>query len=134
MFNAKKAVSAIMRRIPIFKLVASGSMANSVANQWFYTTLQFTVPAGHTYLVRVNAGYNTGKPIGLGLHNSTTVSAATGAPIMAVEGSYTSYSPVWLVNEGTYYVFCKRAGSSGSNKNNYLVHALDFKISGGGTA
>lgn len=134
MFNAKKMLSALARKVPIYKEVASGSMANSVANQWFYTNLNFTVPAGHTYLVRASAGFSMGKPIGLGIHNATTIPTALGAPSFVHEESYVSFSPCWMVPTGTWYLFCKRSGSSGSYSNAYSIYALDLKISGGGTA
>lgn len=115
-----------VNKLPTFKNVVSGSCANTVANEWFYTTLSFTVPVGHIYLVYVSVGYNMGKPIGIGLHSSTTISSAIGAPEYTHEASYVGQSPAWLLSPGTYYLFCKRNGSSGSYTNSYAISAIDF--------
>lgn len=120
--------SSGQKSVPTFKIIANQSVANTEANQWFYTTISFTVPAGHYYLTYVNVGYNAGKPIGIGIHNSSTIESVLGAPIFCHENSYVGGSPAWLLSPGTYYLFCKRAGSSGSYKNNYVISALDFDL------
>lgn len=114
--------------IPTFKTITTGNYANTEANAWFYTDISFTVPAGHVYLVKAVVGYTAGKPIGVGLHTATTISSAVGVPYFSYESTCVTQSPTWLLQEGTYYLFCKRSGSSGSYTNAYVVSGLDFTL------
>ena len=128
MLNLKKILYKLTQRMPIYKTIAQGACANSVVNTWFYTSVSFTVPAGHAYLVKASVQYLAGKPIGVGIHTANTIESVIDAPYYSFEASYVSVSPTWLLQEGTYYLFCKRSGSSGSYTNNYVVSGIDFVI------
>lgn len=128
MLNLKKILYKLTQRVPMYKTIAQGACVNSVANTWFYTNISFTVPAGHAYLVKAAVQYQAGKPIGVGIHTANAIESVIDAPYYSHEASYVSQSPTWLLQEGTYYLFCKRNASSGDYTNNYVVSGIDFVI------
>lgn len=106
--------------------IVNSTYSTTTANAWSYTGLSFTVPTGHVYVARINTSYTNGKPIGIGVHTSTSLTTAITAPIHNIENSLGIQNVTCLLTASTYYVWSKRAGTG---SNTYRVDALDFDIS-----
>lgn len=104
----------------------TGTYKATTANTWEYTGKSFTVPSGHMYLVKLQLGWASGKPIGVGVHTSTNVSGFPSWHFADSEGVYNA--PVFLLYAGTYYLFEKRA-TVPSLTNTYWINAIDFLLS-----
>lgn len=105
--------------------INGSTYSHSTANAWQVTNLSFTVPEGHIYIVEVFCSYTNGKPYGIGLHNSSTLSQS--APLMSTEETVAKYVTrgTFFVRPGTWYI-CTLRASTGSNT--YSVYGLDFTI------
>lgn len=105
--------------------IVSDTYTTAAANTWEYTGKSFQVPANHVYLVRITAGWSSGRPTGIGVHTATSLGSYT-APSYNYESSAIGSNLTMLLGAGTYYVWAKRAGTG---SNNYTVTAFDFDIS-----
>lgn len=113
-------------------LYSGATFANNAAETWAYTGMSVTVPSGHYYLLQIYALWNNGKPTGVGLHTSTSLTSpySYGAPVMnqtcAISGASAGIG-TFLVNPGTWYIFEKQATAS-TNNNTYYVRGIDFPV------
>ena len=111
------------------KIFINGQFQATAANTWQYTGLSITVPSGHNYIVEMLPGYSTGRPIGIGLNDSQTISGAHNAPIYRAEalrtGESVVRSPFFLLTPGTWYLFDKRE-SVPTTKNSFVVRGYDL--------
>lgn len=101
----------------------------STANTWTYTGISFTVPTNHLWIVRISESYTWGKPKGIGLHTSSSLSSWATAPYMAsyIETGVETLSCVLVPN--TYHIYTYRDSTIASgNTNNYSIFGLDFQI------
>lgn len=110
--------------------VSSHSFKGTVANAWEYIGASFTVPAGHIYVVQLQTNFASGKPLGIGLNSSTSISSAYGFPDLTCCESANGCNRGTAVLSGgtngmTYYVFCKRAAVP-STANIHTVAGLDI--------
>lgn len=104
-----------------------GSFKNTAANAWQYTNLSFTVPNGHFYSIRIGAGWNSGRPTGIGVNYGTT-SLAGDIPAYSNENTNGVYSmSADMLGPGTYYIFDKRATVPTLDNNVYFT-AMDYVI------
>lgn len=105
--------------------ISGATYSNSTSNAWEVTNLSFTVPEGHIYIVEVVCTYTNGKPYGIGLHNSSSLSQ--NAPLASIEETVAKYITrgTFFVRPGTWYI-CTLRASTGSNT--YNVYGLDFTI------
>ena len=69
------AVNALNSQLTM-KTTNLGGYANASANTWADTGLTIVVPTGHTYIGVVWTGYNSGRPLGIGVDESTTPSGS----------------------------------------------------------
>ena len=119
--SIKALLTRILGRLPA--MISDSVNYTNSGTGWEYIGLSFTVPANHMYLVRMNVGWTTGQPNGIGIHSSNSLGNLTNpASCSLVSGSW--LSPAWIFPQGTYYVFVKR-GSSGTNTS--TLQGLDFK-------
>lgn len=122
--SIKQLLTRILDRLP--KLISQTVTYTNSGTDWEYIGLTFTVPANHIYVVRVNSGWSTGRPTGLGVHSSASLgSLANPASCQLVAGAW--LSPAWIFVAGTYYVFVKRE-SVGTNTS--LLQGLDYNLGG----
>ena len=56
----------------------------SAANTWTYSQLSFTIPAGTVYLLIASMSWNSGKPTGICIANTSASSSITTADILAI--------------------------------------------------
>ncbi len=105
--------------------ISGSTYSSTTANAWQVTGLSFTVPEGHVYIVQVTGSYTNGKPYGIGLHSSNSLSQS--APLMSVEETVAKYliRGTFIVTAGTWYICTLRAGTG---SNTYGVSGLDFTI------
>lgn len=126
-----KILSCIAERLASLKIkvFVQSSFKGSVANDWEYTGTSITVPNRHIYIVDILTGYNTGRPIGAGLHTSATIAAAIGAPYYRAESTNandaTMRMPLFLLLPGTYYYFEKRA-TVPTTENSHAIRGFDL--------
>ncbi len=102
----------------------SANYKNTTANAWEYVGISIIVPTGHRYLVRCTQGWNSGKPLGLGLHTATSgiLTFTHESANDAVMGT-----PMYMIDSGTWYLFTKR-GSVATAENVYSVEILDVDL------
>lgn len=129
MLNMKKLLTKILNRFPVYSNLISSSYKNTTANAWEYTNLKFNVPAGHVYLVRCTQGWSSGRPMGIGLNPSASLTG--GAPQYCMidrsgSAAYICNSPTWICpGSATYYLYTYRDGAS-STANAYYVNVIDI--------
>lgn len=107
--------------------IEDASYAYSAGDTWSYTGLSVVVPTGHVYIVQIIQTYNGSRPIGIGVHTTTTITSYN-APAYHVQSGSTSQAlarGTFLLKAGTWYIWGKAAGA-GTNK--FAVQGLDFTI------
>lgn len=105
--------------------ISGATYASSTINAWEVTNLSFTVPENHIYIVEVAQTYSSGKPSGIGLHSSASMTQ--GAPVMSATETTGKYMTrgTFFLRPGTYYICTLRANTG---TNTYNVYGLDFTI------
>lgn len=99
-----------------------------LTTNWEDTGLQITVPAGHVYVGVVDGGWSSGKPVGLGVNSSTTLTG--GVPNqarVAVDSNDVVFAITVVLYTGTWNVFTKRA-AAGTANNNYYFRYVDLTV------
>lgn len=106
--------------------VTLGSYGQTTANAWECTGLSIVVPSGHVYLCNVQQGFNTGKPLGIGMHDANTL-GASGIPLKSAYDPDGLMTGLFMVTNGTWYIYTKRAtAASGTSVNNYYIRYFDL--------
>ena len=99
----------------------------TAANTWQCTGNTFVVPTNHYYIVKVRIGWSTGKPIGIGIDNSSVLDAA-GYPDANIENANGLYEATFFLSSGTYYIYEKR-GSVPTSANSSWLSYIDIDLS-----
>ena len=125
-YDATAQTYANFRKTPEAITIFSGHNYKATSTNWEYIGKSFTVPNDSVYLVRLNCGWQSGKPIGLGIHTANALDSA-GYPNMAnyENSSGVSNTPTFLLYPATYYVFAKRA-SIPSSANVHAAYAVQI--------
>lgn len=115
--------------VKVRTLVSAHSFKGTTANAWEYVGASFTVPIGHTYVVFMQAGYASGKPLGIGI-NSSSSTLTLGSPDKGfLESANGCNRGIAIVPGGTAgadcYLFCKRGGVPQS-ANEHYAWAIDI--------
>ena len=122
-----KITAALKGVRPIYGVTRIDNSYKATTTSWQYTGTSFKVPANHVYLVCLRCGWNTGRPVGIGLNTSTTL---TEEPEYAYENANTAWaSPVFMLTPATYYLFAKR-GSIPTTANSHWIYYLDINMGG----
>ena len=128
MLNIKKTLTQLIKHVPTYNSVTAWNYMATSTN-WEYTGKSFTVPTNHVWLVNVRGAFSSGRPIGMGVHNANTVTAS--GPVWCISSPDTStsvnWTPTFLLQAGTYYVFCKRA-SVPTATNQHMMNYIDIPL------
>lgn len=136
MIDLKKMLTKILvnlnrlnSRITYTTAFSSYAYQGTKSNEWEYIGKSITVPSGHRYLLRLEQGWASGKPIGLGVHHTNDLSGANAIPrygsIESADGVLST--PAFLLAPATYYVYTKRA-TVPSQANNYFCYFIDITL------
>lgn len=102
----------------------------SAANTWTYSDLSFTVPAGSVYLFIASMSWNSGKPTGICITNTSASSSISTADILAINetpnnGITCIYQmPSDQTIDRTIYVHVKNESATGSSPTRFTVIRL----------
>ena len=94
---------------------------SAYANVWQNAGLTVTVPSQCVCFAWIYAGWNKGRPIGLGFHTETTLPSS--GPVRQANEVGQQFSPLWALTTGTYYTFVKRdsGGTDYTNTNHVYI-------------
>lgn len=106
-----------------YTILTLGQYQQAAANQWEDTGLTITVPTGHVFLGELSSGWSSGKPIGLGVNQATSLTG--GQPNFCIENENAVLAIDTFLYPGTWHVFTKRA-SAGTTNNNYYYRYIDI--------
>ena len=106
------------------KNLSLGSFTTTITNAWENTGLTITVPNNHCFIGNLQQGYNAGRPLGIAVHDSSSLGIA-GIPLKSAYDSNGLYSGFFMLTPGTWYVFSKRAGTG---TNNYSFRYFDLNL------
>lgn len=101
----------------------------SAANTWTYSQLSFTIPAGTVYLLIASMSWNSGKPIGICISNTSTA-GITSADILAInETSNNGITCIYQMPsdqniDKSVYVHVKNESATGSSPVRFTVIRL----------
>lgn len=120
--------SGVIKQLPI-RLICSmdlGYYKATATNVWEYIGTSITVPSGHMYIGKYDVGWNSGKPIGMGFHTSSSITSPYDAPRYAVtNGSLAVYDGTFALNPGKWYAFEMRSNIPGS-ANPHTFYYIDI--------
>lgn len=115
-------ISALSAKLSYDVVVPNTTFKGTKANAWECTNISFTVPSGYIYVVGVTQTWASGKPIGIGLGTSTSLSV----PNIALQAEPVTRQ-TFLLAAGTYYIYTMRETAPTAN-NTYNVYAIKIKI------
>lgn len=123
--NIESGISAAIRGTGSISNDTLGSYKNTTTD-WENTGITITVPQGHAYIGLLSQGFSSGKPVGIGINASSTLSG--NIPGQSNENANGVYSSIVFLTSGTWYVFTKRATAATTNNSYYFRH-IDFDFS-----
>lgn len=101
----------------------------SAANTWTYSQLSFTIPAGTVYLLIASMSWNSGKPTGICISN-TSASSIASADILAInETANNGITCIYQMPsdqsiDKSVYVHVKNESATGSSPVRFTVIRL----------
>ena len=101
----------------------------SAANTWTYSDLSFTIPAGTVYLLIASMSWNSGKPTGICISN-TSASSIASADILAInETANNGITCIYQMPsdqsiDKSVYVHVKNESATGSSPVRFTVIRL----------
>ena len=117
--------------LPTYDTLLTTNVQATAANTWMYAGTSFTIPSGSVGVVKVSTAWNSGRPIGLGINTSDSISTTYKNPAYYFIDTRTDAavlnSPTWVLTAGTYYPFHMRA-NTGSSNNTLTVNGVMITV------